>query len=411
MVTFIPCLTAQLKRIRNVFPLIFCMTLLLTAGIVLLASAVSRSDALSERKAKINIGLIGDVDRTYLDVGFSAIQKLDPSRYAIHFFSMGEAEAREKLARGEIIAYIAIPDDFIHSLNRGEDISLTYVTGSNASNIGTILMSEIMDVASGMATDSQNAIYGTRQLIAERDMWDVFEEATDSLFLHLVGLILNRMDLFLTECTGASEGMPFLSYYFVSFFIVFLLFWGIASSSLFIKKGIALTCLLKVRGRGVASQLCAEYAAYFALMLINLFLMIVPLGAVFHSFDIRIAEWEAEPITELFFFLVRLIPVAAVIAALQFFLYELTPNMLSGIFLQFLTAISLSYLSGCLYPIAFFPESIQRVAPWLPSGAALRYAGKCLTSSPSWREALPLLAYFPLFLGVAAAIRTWRMRR
>lgn len=410
MKNYSACLLAQLKRIRKIFPFVFFMTLLLTAGVALLASVMQQSDALSERKAKITIALVGDVEDSYLGFGFSAIQKLDPSRYTIDFLNMTEKEAREKLERGEINAYVIIPDEFVESVNRGENKPMTYAVDSNASNLGTILMNELVGIISNLVTDSQNAVYGVRQLIAERNMWDIFGEATDNLFLHLMNLFLNRMDLFLTKCLGASEGLSFVSYYFTAFFILFMLFWGITCSTLFIKRDHALTNLLKARGQSVFSQIFAEYTAYLTLMLTNLFLMIFPLGLVFYLLDLRLEEWEAEPVAELFFFLVKLIPAAAVIAALQFFLYELISDMVSGILLQFLTAASLSYLSGCLYPITFFPESIQKLAPWLPSGACLRYAGQCLQSLSPWREGALLFFYFLLFLGLSEIIRTRRIK-
>lgn len=411
MKNFTACLLAQLKRIRKIFPFVFLMTLLLTAGVALLAFVMQRSDALSERKAKITIALVGNVEDSYLGFGFSAIQKLDPSRYTIDFVNMSEKEAGEKLERGEINAYVIIPDEFVESVNRGENRPLTYAVDSNSSNMGTILMNELVGIISNLFTDSQNAIYGVRQLIAERNMWDIFGEATDTLFLHLMNLFLNRMDLFFTKCLGASEGLSFVSYYFTAFFILFMLFWGITCSTLFVKHDYALTSLLKARGQSVLSQIIAEYTAYLTLMLTNLFLMIFPIGLVFHLLELRLDEWEAEPVAELFFFLVKLIPAAAVIAALQFFLYELISDMVSGILLQFLTAASLSYLSGCLYPITFFPESIQRLAPWLPSGVCLKFAGQCLQSLFSWRETALLFFYFLLFLGLSGIVRARRIKR
>lgn len=407
---FTASLLAQLKRIRKVFPFVFCMTILLTAGILLLALAMQKSDALSERKAKINIALVGNAEDTYLGFGFSAIQKLDPSRYTIDFLNMEEKEAQDKLERGEINAYVVIPDGFIESVNNGENKPLTYAVDGSASNMGTILMNELIGIISDLFTNSQNVIYGIRQLIAERNMWDIFGEATDTLFLHLMNLFLNRMDLFLTDCLGASNGLSFLSYYFTAFFILFMLFWGITCSSLFVKRDCSLPCLLKARGQNAVSQILAEYIAYLTLMMTNLLLLILPLGLVFHLFGIKPTEWEAGIMTELFLFVVKLLPAAAVIAALHFFLYELISDMISGILLQFLTAVSLSYLSGCLYPITFFPESIQKLAPWLPSGVCLSYAGRCLQSLAPWREAALLSLYFILFLGLSGAVRTRRIK-
>lgn len=106
----------------------------------------------------------------------------------------------------------------------------------------------------------------------------------------------------------------------------------------------------------------------------------------------------------------KMLPAAAVLSGFQFFLYELISDMISGILLQFLAGISLAYLSGCIFPVSFFPESIQRLVYLLPSGAVIRYGTKCMQGSFPAAESGIMLFYLLVFLGLAVTVRERRIK-
>ena len=122
-------------------------------------------------------------------------------------------------------------------------------------------------------------------------------------------------------------------------------------------KGHALPALLSSKGQNTLSQMAGEFVAYFVLMATSFLLVIVLVAVAMGLTGFTLPEWEREGIGILFGFYVKMLPVAAVICAMQLLLFELTSDMVSGILLQFLCALSLGYLSGCFYPISFFPEN------------------------------------------------------
>ena len=54
--------------------------------------------------------------------------------------------------------------------------------------------------------------------------------------------------------------------------------------------------------------------------------------------------------------------------------------------MQFLFAIVLGYLSGCFYPLSFFPKSVETIASILPTKVALDYLNKSLLSQQKIEE-------------------------
>jgi len=100
-----------------------------------------------------------------------------------------------------------------------------------------------------------------------------------------------------------------------------------------------------------------------------------------------------------------MLPVIAVISAMQFLLYETATGAVNAILLQFFSAIGLGYVSGCLYPINFFPEKIRRLGAVLPTGTCRTYLEKSLISLDKGDELLLLTAWGIFFLGISVAVR------
>lgn len=398
-------LLAQMKRVKKALPAVLIMTLLLTGCIALISKVMLMADSSSEKKQKVQIGLVGDISGSYLGFGISALQHLDSSRFAIEFIEMEEEEARDRLNHGTLSAFVIVPEGFVEAAVRGENMPLTYVSTSGSLRLGSMIMNELVNTISSLLTESQNAIYGMQSYLVHNGMSDIYWQATDELYLRFLDFILGRTTVYELELTGLSGNLSMIGYYLCGFTVLFLLLWGIAGSPLYIKKDHALPALLSSKGQNTLSQMAGEFVAYFVLMATSFLLVIVFVAVAMVLTGFTLPEWEREGIGILFGFYVKMLPVAAVICAMQLLLFELTSDMVSGILLQFLCALSLGYLSGCFYPISFFPESIQMVQPLLPTGVAVNYGGNLLMEESTAIEMMLLLGYLLLFLVLAIAVR------
>lgn len=398
-------LLAQMKRVKKALPAVLIMTLLLTGCIALISKVMLIADSSSEKKQKVQIGLVGDISGSYLGFGISALQHLDSSRFAIEFIEMEEEEARDRLNHGTLSAFVIVPEGFVEAAVRGENMPLTYVSTSGSLRLGSMIMNELVNTISSLLTESQNAIYGMQNYLVNNGMSDIYWQATDELYLRFLDFILGRTSVYELEIMGLSGNLSMIGYYLCGFTVLFLLLWGIAGSPLYIKKDHALPALLSSKGQNTLSQMAGEFVAYFVLMATSFLLVIVLVAIAMGLTGFTLPEWEREGIGILFGFYVKMLPVAAVICAMQLLLFELTSDMVSGILLQFLCALSLGYLSGCFYPISFFPESIQMVQPLLPTGVAVNYGGNLLMEESTVIEMVLLLGYLVLFLVLATAVR------
>ena len=109
--------------------------------------------------------------------------------------------------------------------------------------------------------------------------------------------------------------------------------------------------------------------------------------------------------------LYSLVPLVPVTGALLYFLSQCAENLVSGVLLTFLCAIGLGYISGCFYPLSFFPERMQRIASVLPTGGLMEYMQNVLLGSSSGFLYLLLSGWTLLFLILACLIRKLKLSR
>lgn len=394
--------TAQCKRIIKIFPSVMVTTVILVCGLTLLAAALFQLENAQEKKQKVEIGLAGSMEGSYLGFGIQALQSLDSSRFAIDFLEMSsETEAKEALERGELSAYVLIPDGFVDALVRGENRPVTYVTSPGAAGIGSMVMNELVETISDLITESENGIYGAQRFLREQGREDIYWEASDRLYLRYLDFILGRELVYKIELTGVSGGLTVIEYYTCSIIILFLLFWGIAAAPFQIHREFYIFKLLRAKGLSAGWQILAEYGAYILLLSGSFLPIMILVGAVaarteFVMFDSQL--W-----------VLGILPVILLFAAMQLVIFEWITNPVTGALIQFLGALGLGYLSGCFYPVTFFPAGVQLIAPFLPTGAAMEYSGKMMLGSTAYGELVVMGLYGAGFLLAAVLLRKRRL--
>ncbi|MCH5274340.1 MAG: ABC transporter permease [Lachnospiraceae bacterium] len=408
---FLTYLYIQLRRAVKLLPVMMTVTLLVCGCVGAFAVLYLGTEMAGQNK-KYRIAVVGDTTDSYLGFGISALSVLDDSRFMVDFPSMTEEEARRELAAGKITAYAKVPDGLVESIVEGSnDKPIVFVTATGSKVITGFLVEELTEEASSLVVRSQSAIYGMQRILWDNGMGDLWWEATESLNLRLLDMVLNRTKLCGLEFQGMANGLSTEGYYFCSMLIFFLLLAGINSSPLFAKKSRELMKLLAARGVSIYEQIAGEYLAYLFLnlcCLLGVFLVLVP---VFKSGVIQLAEWEKMGVEILAGFYVRMIPVVAVLTAMQFLLYELVTGVVNGILLQFICCISMAYLSGCFYPAGMFPDILKRIGEGLPTGVVLRYADEGLMGERTLGIGFGLLIYLAVFLGVSMFARSLRIQR
>lgn len=399
----------QVKKAARYFPFVLALSLAMCIGLGLALNAIVNLDSASAENQKITVGIVGDAQGSYLGFGISALQTLDSSRFVVDLVEMTEEEARTRLEKGEISAYAIIPDGFVDAAVRGEIMHINYVTTDSAVGVTTVFMDEMLDAISCMLVESQKGVYGLESAMWANGLRP--GEKLDALASEYFSLILSRSNMSKQEFTGYSESLSFGGYMFCGMLVLFVLLCGISFCPIYIKRDISLSRLMNASGKSVFTQVMGEYLSFFLMMFTNVYIIICALSLFAGDAIGFIPELSGADIVWAQGFAFKLIPAILVITALQFLIYEFSTGLVGGVLAQFLGAISLAYVSGCFYPISFFPDAVQALAGILPTGAARVYVSTALYGAADVWNVVKLVAFFAVLMIATIAKRKHRVTR
>ena len=400
MKLFLTYFRLQLRRAARLLPRMLAVTLLLAVLTALSALLVAGLHAGDEAAAEpVRIGLVGDLEENMLAEGLQMIESMDSSRFSIRFEPMDETEAAAALRRGRIDGYAVIPAGFAEAMMLGEHRPIRYVSASGGADLGAQLMRELAETISRLVLETENAVYGAQDYVADNlpevnPYW-----AGDMLVFRYALRLMDRERLYDLETVDPDGALSLPGYYLCGLSLLFLMLWAISCAPLFAGRSRELGRLLQADGLGAAGQVLAEFLSYVLLMLCGLLAAGVLAGLLLGRFGLRFPELEGG----LPRFVLGALPTALMLCALQFLLFELAGGTVGGVLLQFLSAVLQGYLAGCFYPTSMFPEGLRRFGAALPAGAGMARLQALLLHSSAGIGAVWL--WLALLLTAAALLR------
>lgn len=374
----------QMKRLLRMLPPMLLAAAVLFGCLAAIYDAVTRVEPDDTKQAKFQVGLVGTAGDTYLELGLAALETFDDSRFAVEITTMDEAQAERELIRGDIAAYVVIPEGFMEAALRGEIRPLKYVSTSGAVGLVSLFKDEVTSVIGEILAEAQKGIYGAG--LAADSVGQDGNSVINRISIRYVSFILDRSKTYRVTELGISEETGLEEYLLCGFGVVLLTLICLPFAPMLVGRDPALGRMLAARGRSVFMQVCCEFTVYFGGLLavcLPCLWLILRGGA----------------------FLAGTVPVILMVAALSFFLYELTRDLIGGVLLQFCAGLVLCFLSGCFYPVSFFPEAVRKPAELLPTGLARIRLSECLSGAVSAKVTLGLTACAVLFFGAALLLR------
>lgn len=392
----------QLKLSARLLPFVLGVALALLLGIGLILSGLLADFRNSEEGKELTVALTGDTDNTYLQWGIAALQMGEDSPFSVSVVEMPQRKAHAALEKGEISAYVILPDGLMEKALAGEDFDpITYVTSAGVEGFSGFLKREITDLVTKIVVYSQKGSYGLAELLTDNNLDENVNSHMTALALEYADLIIHRDTLYTTQILGVSDGLSTGDYYICAATLLLLMLMGLPYAAIYIKRDYALPKMLRSRGFSPTRQLVCEYGTHLLCMLI---LAGVLLSLV--AISLPILQLTAMP--DLGDLALRMIPVLLMIAALNMLIFTLSGNIVSGLLLHFFGIIGLCYVSGCIYPITAFPTAVQRFAALLPTGIARYHLSTSFSHNPSLGSFAGLVLYASVFFVVALSVRTYK---
>ena len=217
----------QLKRTFKMYPSILLITLLTVVGIALTGALLLWQYQNSDDMKKVSIGVVGDIEDPYIQMGMGALKNMDNSRFYVGFIEMpNEEEAVKALKKRKISGYVDIPLKYVEDVYYGENTPARYVMINEPDNIGSVLTTEIVDVVSNLVTETQKAAYTMRNVATVSGHKENLNTNIDTLNMDFLSMVLNRKDVYDLEVMGISDTLSMGGYYICGIFLFFILLWG-----------------------------------------------------------------------------------------------------------------------------------------------------------------------------------------
>ncbi len=385
----------QLKRLARFLPGALCVVLVLLIGLLTALTVTVRTDAAAEENQKVRIALVGTADDNMIQMGLAAMRSFDSTQFSMELVEMTEPEARTALQRGKIGAYLVMPDGFMDEAMNGNILPIKFVSTTGAAGMVTIFKEEVSRVIASLLLESQQGVYGMQQAMRDNEIGDRGKHMTD-LAMTYVEYVLVRDKVYQVNSLGISDALSLADYLVCGLAVLLLHLACLPFAPLMIRRDLSLCRMLSAKGKPAFAQSLCDLGVYLLgiVVLVALFVF----GGTAIAGD-TLGDLNGGDI------LLRSLPVLVMVCAFSFMLYALTADLISGVLLQFFLSAALCFISGCMYPVHFFPISVQRIAAWLPAGLARSQLAGCITGGHNTQTALLLLAYALVFSAVGTAAR------
>ncbi len=384
-------LILQCKRVARYLPGALLAMAVLMGGLLATFTLVMRQDALSNANQKFQVALVGTADDIMMQMGLTALKTFDSTQLSMEILEMEEAEAHAALEAGTVGAYIVIPENFVDEAMDGHILPLKFVSTTGAASVVSVFKDEVTKVISTLVLESQRGVYGMQGAMKANDIGGRGSKMND-LALTYVEYVLTRDHAYSLQELGISNDLGLEGYLLCGLGVLFLMLACLPFAPLMISRDMALGRMLAARGRSALGQCLCDLTVYCAGVLAAVLVLAGIAGQFVKDLNLLPA-----------------LPAVLMVAAFSFLLYTLSGDLIGGVLLQFFTALCLCFVSGCMYPVYFFPEGIQKLAAWLPTGAARAQLAACLTGKSP--ESLPLvLGYTLVFCIIAVALRLRRVK-
>ena len=247
---------------------------------------------------------------------------------------------------------------------------------------------------------SQKGVYGAADALratgAEGDPGEYMQKFS----LEYVRLILQRSSFYRVDTLGIADSVGLSTYFFCGFTVVFLLLSVLPFAAMFVHRDHSVGQVLSANGVGALRQVFGEFSALLFVVVLSLFSAVaLPLAITLFGGSVPV-----EGTFSILSFLSAL-PVAVAVCGMSLFLFECARDTVSGVLLHFFLSLSLCYVGGCFYPVFMFPDTVQALSRFLPTGIARAHLAASLSDGDLLRGTGALCLYGMFFFFLTVLLR------
>lgn len=380
----------QLKRLLRIFPSVLLVAALLFGCVFVAYRAINNMNDDTEKTTRFQVGIVGTAGDSYLTLGLKALESLDSSRFAVELVEMQEDGAENAMRRGDISAFIVIPDGFLDAALRGEIMPLKFVCTSGSLTLVSMFKDELTRIIEVLLIESQKGIYGSENAMQSQGLNS--SQVVYDISIEYAEFVFTRSNMYRASRLETFNGLGLDGYLISGLCILLFMLICLTFAPTMIRRDQALSRMLCAHRRSIFMQVFCDYIVYF----LGLFCV----AGIVLLCTVAMSEYKIT-----MFVVMQGLAILFSLGAMSFLMYEIASDLVSGVLLQFFVVLALCFISGCLYPITFFPDAVQKLSCFLPTGLARMQLADMIRNTSSFGTTAALLGYGCIFFSGSVLVR------
>lgn len=403
MVRFGSWLKTEYKRAVYLLPSIFKKVVVLAILAGMIAFGVQKWISGEGRNQLVQIGYVAAED-ALTQMAVSYVEDMESVKNWCRLVPVEKEEGERMLEAGELAALIVLPENVMEEILYGGNAPAQLYLSENAETFG-LMFEELAASAIGLLQTAQAEIYATHALTelfgeGSMELSNMYREI-DSFNLEIT---MNREQYFRIRSLSVTGSQSFAVYYAGALLTLYLLLSGLFFGP-YLKRSMPEQNMLSAR-RGIrfSLQLAGRILPTMLLLLITL---CIP-AAFWLLPEVR---HTLQPVFTLKGVVLLLLMLGCVAALLQL-LYQLAYSPGTAVLILGVTTLFMGYVSGCILPSSLLPNSINRLAFFLPT-TYIKSAFSFFFSGDDSRFATVAagLAVSMVLCYIAGCLATWKTQK
>lgn len=361
----------QLKRYLKLIPV-------LILGIVILSLfsfvAVTYATKMNKSRKKINketLVFSSKDDSPLTAIIVDSLSKSESINAVFNIKKLSEKKAIKEVKTHKALAAVVIPDDFMDSLDDGDNYPITIYFSENSS-IHTLIITEISQAAQTSLKAAEATIYSSYDYYEKTDLSEYEDDAQDELNTSLLSDAMSRGKMYHGVLLNSNDGIDFKIFYISSAILIISLLLG----SLFIIRLKSIKPVIPVK----LSKLHVGYSFLTFTDIACIFITLYLLFALIAGTDFALSKAFHKPFN---INMQHSFGAAAVIiifvSLLTYFSSKIFEDTGSSIFFVFGFTLICSFLSGGIIPSSVLPKVIVTIGKHLPTTYMLKVISSVFT--------------------------------
>lgn len=388
-------LKLQIKSAFLALPAMLAGTVVFGALMVFGAlGAVEASKAKQESGELLKVQVVypepngGIIDESaYIREAFRYLEKIDTVKNVCTFEEAeSEADAVERLKKGQVAAVIVIPEKFIRGIINGDNIPVRIIFAENGITTSSSLFREMLRAAGSDLSTAQAGVYALSDVF-ERGEFTGSEELKANAYLNAkyMAYVIDRNAYYETVETGGRNSLNIVQFYSVTAVVLLILLGTIVCEALIKpEKRILQSNLRRV---GISS---AENYIYKIVGVSLLFWMIY--GIIYFLCALAVIRYPAAGYVITFVpksgwilniakGVLGILPLVVLAFSVAGLVYALAGKTVSGVIMMFLLSVVMVFASGRIMPESMLPEAVAAIGRYFPTAVMSELCGQILNGT------------------------------